>query len=158
MGFIEYMTASSPAAGFGTLAWIFFLLQLIGVGAGAYLVYAHTERNAARHAFMRQLGIALLVLGGVSLLAAVLRLAGVPVISQRLWLWILLLVELGSAGYIYYYMRSVLPELEKAQAGKRGTRPAQIRATATEAAPAAPRPVATTSRREARRDRKRKNK
>jgi hypothetical protein len=156
MGFIEYMTASSPAAGFGTLAWIFFLLQLIGVGAGAYLVYAHTERNLARHTFMRQLGIALLVLGGVGLLAAALRLVGVPVISQRLWLWILLLVDLAAAGYIYYYMRSVLPELEKAQAGKRPVRPAQVRGTPSEAAPATPRPVAITGRRDARRERKKK--
>jgi hypothetical protein len=158
MGFIEYMTASSPAAGFGTLAWIFFLLQLIGLGAGAYLVYAHTERNPARHTFMRQLGIALLVLSGVGLLAAVLRLAGVPLISQRLWLWILLLVDLAAAGYVTYYMRSVLPELEKAQAGKRVARPAQVRGPTSEAAPAIPRPVATTGRRDARRDRKRKNK
>ncbi len=156
MGFIDYMTASSPAAGFGTLAWIFFLLQLMGVGAGAYLVYAHTERNLARHTFMRQLGIALLVLGGVSLLAAVLRLAGVPLISQRLWLWILLLVELASGGYIYYYARTVLPDLEKAQAGKRPLRTVQVRSVTTESAPATPRPVATTGRREARRERKKK--
>jgi hypothetical protein len=157
MGFIEYMTASSPAAGFGTLAWIFFLLQLVGVAAGAYLVYAHTERNPARHAFMRQLGIALLILGGVGLLAAVLRLIGVPVISQRLWFWILLLVDLGVAGYVTYYMRSVLPDLEKAQAGRRSVRPAAARSVATEQqAPATPRPVATTGRREARRERKKK--
>ncbi|MEI7770711.1 MAG: hypothetical protein WCI67_12005, partial [Chloroflexales bacterium] len=134
MGFIlEYLTTSSPAAGFGTLAWIFFLLQLIGVGAGAYLVYAHTERNPARHAFMRQLGTSLLVLGGAGLLAAVLRLAGVPVISQRLWLWILLVVDIVAAGYITYYTRSVLPGLEKAQAGKRLARPAQARSATVEA-------------------------
>ncbi len=157
MGFIEYMTTSSSgSAGFGTLAWIFFLLQLMGVGAGAYFVYAHTERNPARHAFMRQLGIALLVLGGTGLLAAALRLVGVPVISQHLWLWILLLVDLATAGYITYYMRSVLPALEKAQAGKRVVRPAQARSIASEAAPATPRPVATTGRRDARRERKKK--
>ncbi|MEI8307963.1 MAG: hypothetical protein WCF99_12960 [Chloroflexales bacterium] len=150
------MTASSPAAGFGTLAWIFFLLQLMGVGAGAYFVYAHTERNPARRTFMHQLGIALLVLGGVGLFAAVLRLVGVPLINQRLWLWILLLVDLATGGYTYYYMRSVLPELEKAQAGKRPSRPAQVRSVTTEAAPATPRPVATTGRREARRERKKK--
>jgi hypothetical protein len=156
MGFIEYMTASSPEAGFGTLAWIFFLLQLIGVAAGAYLVYAHTERNLARQAFARQLGIALLVLGGVGLLAAVLRLVGVPLISQRIWFWVLLLVDLLAAGYITYYIRSVLPALEKAQAGKRITRPGQARGLPAEQAPAAPRPVATTGRRDARRERKKK--
>lgn len=152
MGFMEYMTESSPAV-LGTLAWIFFLLQLVGVAAGAYLVYAHTERNPARRTFMRQLGIALLVLGGAGLLAAVLRLIGVPVISQRLWLWVILLVELLVAGYVAYYMRSVLPNLEKAQAGRR-----QVRAAPTEQAVSAPRPAPTTSRRDARRDRKRKNK
>ncbi|NNJ10128.1 hypothetical protein EKD04_007295 [Chloroflexales bacterium ZM16-3] len=156
MGFIEYMTASSPAAGFGTLAWIFFLLQLIGVAAGAYLVYAHTERNQARQTFMRQLGIALLVLGGVGLLAAALRLFGVPLISQRVWFWVLLVVDLAVVGYATYYMRNVLPELEKAQAGKRGPRQGQARSIAADQAPAPPRPVATTSRRDARRERKKK--
>lgn len=152
MGFTQYMTESSPGV-LGTLAWIFFLLQLIGVAAGAYLVYAHTERNLARQTFMRQLGIGLLVLGGVGLLAAVLRLIGVPVISQRLWFWVLLLVELLAAGYVTYYMRSVLPGLERAQAGRRSSRPS----VAGEQATAVPRPAATTSRRDARRDRKRKN-
>lgn len=157
MGFIEYMTASSPTAGFGTLAWLFFLLQLVGVAAGAYLAYAHTERNLARQAFMRQLGMALLILGGVGLLAAVLRLIGVPIISQRLWFWVLLLVDLAAAGYVTYYMRSVLPTLEKAQSGKRSPRPSQARSVTTEqVTPPAPRPIATTGRRDARRERKKK--
>jgi 4-amino-4-deoxy-L-arabinose transferase-like glycosyltransferase len=156
MGFIEYMTASSPAAGFGTLAWIFFLLQLIGVAAGAYFIYAHSERNPARQAFARQLGIALLILGGVGLLVAVLRLLGVPVISQRVWFWVLLLVDLTAAGYITFYIRKVLPDLEKAQASKRSSRPTQQRTSAEPQAPPTPRPVATTSRREARRERKKK--
>ncbi|NTV65804.1 MAG: hypothetical protein HGA65_20035 [Oscillochloris sp.] len=154
MGFIEYMTASSPAAGFGTLAWIFFLLQLIGVASGAYFLYAHSERNLARQAFARQLGIALLILGGVGLLAAALRLLGVPVISQRVWFWVLLLVDLVAAGYITFYIRKVLPGLEKAQAGKRNVRVAQQRAA--DLPPPQPRPVATTGRREARRERKKK--
>lgn len=149
MGLMEYLTESSPAV-LGTLAWIFFLLQLVGVAAGAYLVYAHTERNLARQAFMRQLGIALLVLGGAGLLAAVLRLFAVPVISQRIWFWVLLLVDLLAAGYVAYYMRSVLPGLEKAQPVRR-----QVRAVADQAPPA-PRPVATTGRRDARRERKKK--
>nr|WP_238530505.1 hypothetical protein [Oscillochloris trichoides] len=152
------MTASSPAAGFGTLAWIFFLLQLSGVVAGAYFYYAHTERNLARYTFFRQVGLALLILSGVGLLAAILRLVGVPVISQRLWFWILLLVELAAAGYMTFYMRKVLPTLEKAQAGKRPVRAPQQRAAvaAADQPPPAPRPVATTGRRDARRERKKK--
>ncbi|WP_238613475.1 hypothetical protein [Candidatus Oscillochloris fontis] len=151
------MTASSPTAGFGTLAWIFFLLQLSGVVAGAYFYYAHTERNLARYTFFRQVGIALLILGGVGLLAAILRLIGIPVISQRLWFWILLLVDLAAAGYMTFYMRKILPALEKAQVGKRPVRASQQRAVAAaDQPPPAPRPVATTSRREARRERKKK--
>ncbi len=158
MGFIEYMTASSPEAGFGTLAWIFFLLQLFGVVAGAYFYYAHTERNMVRYTFFRQVGLALLILGGVGLLAAILRLIGVPVISQRLWFWILLLVDLAAVGYITFYVRKILPGLEKANVGKRPVRAQQQRAAVANAdqPPPTPRPVATTGRREARRERKKK--
>jgi hypothetical protein len=155
MAFITYLTTPSPQ--FGTLAWLFFILQILGVAAGAYLVYAHTERNPARLAFLRQLGIALLVVGGVALLMAALRLLNVPVVNQRLWFWITLLIELALAGYLTYYVRNVLPGLEQAQAGRRPAR-AQPRGMVSESAPAAPRPVPITSRRDARRDRKRKSK
>lgn len=154
MGFIEYMTGSS--AQLGTLGWLFFLLQLVGLTAGAYFVYAHTERNLARHTFMRQMGIALMMLGGVGLLAAVLRMFGVPMISQHIWFWVLFVVDLAAAGYITLYMRKVLPDLEKAQVGKRPVRSAQQRAVTTDQGPPTPRPVATTGRREARRERKKK--
>ena len=159
MGFFSYMTTAAPV--FGPLAWIFFIGQILGVGAGAYLSFMHSERNPARQTFMRQLGLALMILGGVGVALGALRLLNVPVMNQRFWLWIQLLVELGVAGYVFYHMRSVLPGLERAAAGARGGRPGAPRPPKPipgAAAHATPRPVATTSRRGARRDRKRKSK
>ncbi|MFQ3662561.1 MAG: hypothetical protein SNJ69_09240 [Chloroflexaceae bacterium] len=106
---------------------------------------------------MRQLGIALMILGGVGVLTGALRLLNVPVLNQRIWFWIQALIEVGVAAYVVYYMRNVLPGLERAAASKgRGARPAP-RVTGGDTVPEAPRPVATTGRREARRERKRKS-
>lgn len=157
MNLFGYLTTAAPT--FGPLAWIFFIGQILGVGAGAYLYFMHTERNAARQAFMRQLGIAAMVLGGVGVLLGVLRLLNVPVFNQHLWFWIQFLVELGVGGYAIYYMQRVLPGLEKAAVG-RGQKgaPRPPKAIPGDPAAATPRPVATTGRRDARRDRKRKSK
>lgn len=154
MGFLSYLTTAAPQ--FGPLAWLFFIGQILGLGAGAYLYFMHTERNPARQTFMRQLGIALMILGGVGVLLGALRLLNVPTMNQRLWFWLQALVELGVAGYIFYYMRSILPGRER-DARSRGGKPGAARAiSGGSPAPATPRPVATTSRRDARRDRKRK--
>lgn len=155
MGVLSYLTTAAPT--FGPLAWLFFIAQILGVGAGAYLYFMHTERNPARQTFMRQLGLALMILGGVGALMGSLRLVNVPVLNQRLWFWIQALIELGVAGYVFYYMRSVLPGLEKAASrpGRPGV-PRPPRGIPSDTAPATPRPVATTGRRDARRDRKRK--
>jgi hypothetical protein len=158
MGLISYLTTA--AAQFGPLAWIFFIGQILGIGAGAYLVFMHTERNPARQTFMRQLGIALMTLGGVGVLLGALRLLNVPFLNQRLWLWVQALLELGVAGYIVYYIRQVLPNLERdarARGAKGGTARATRPSSSGEAAPVSERPVATTGRRGARRDRKRKS-
>lgn len=152
-----YLTTAAPQ--FGPLAWIFFIGQILGVGAGAYLFFMHRERNPARQTFMRQLGIALMILGGVGVLLGALRLLNVPVMNQRLWFWIQGVIELGVAGYVVYYMRSVLPTLER-EARARGGKPGAPRPPRPipngDPAPATPRPVATTGRRDARRERKRK--
>lgn len=155
MGFFSYLTTAAP---FGPLAWVFFILQILGVAAGAYLYFVHTERNAARQTFMRQLGMALMILAGVGVLIGALRLLNVPVLNQRFWFWIQAVVEVGVGAYVIYYMRSVLPGLEKAAAsrGRGSARPP--RGITGDTAPATPRPVATTGRREARRERKRKSK
>lgn len=151
MGIFSYLTTPDPA--FGPLAWMFFIIQILGVGAGAYLYFRHTERNPARQTFVRQLGIALMILGGVGVLIGALRLLNVPVFNQRIWFWIQAVVEAGVVIYVVYYMRSVLPGLERAAA----TRGRGARAVAADTAPEASRPIATTGRREARRERKRKS-
>lgn len=157
MGFFSYLTTAAPT--FGPLAWIFFIGQILGIGAGVYLYFMHRERNPARQSFARNLGIALLVLGGVGVVLGVLRLVNIAVMNLHLWFWIQLLVELVIAGYVAYYIRSVLPAQERAAAASRGNRPGlprPPRSVPSDAAPATPRPVATTGRRDARRDRKRK--
>ncbi|MCS6883430.1 MAG: hypothetical protein RMK84_13140 [Oscillochloridaceae bacterium] len=155
MGIFSYLTTPDPA--FGPLAWTFFIIQILGVGAGAYLTFRHTERNPARQTFMRQLGIALMILGGVGVLIGALRLLNVPVFNQRIWFWIQALIEASVAGYVVYYMRSVLPGLERAAVARgRGARPTP-KVTTGDTSAEAPRPVATTGRREARRERKRKS-
>jgi Ni/Fe-hydrogenase subunit HybB-like protein len=152
----SYLTTAAPQL--GPLAWVFFIAQILGVAAGAYLFFLHTERNAARQAFMRQLAIALMILGGVGILLAALRMLNVPYINTPLWFWIQAVIELGVAGYIVYYVRSVLPALER-DARARGAKASPRAARAFpngDPTPATPRPVATTGRRDARRERKRK--
>lgn len=156
MGFFSYLTTAAPQ--FGPLAWVFFIAQILGAGAGAYLYFMHTERNPARQTFMRQLGVALMILGVVGVALGAARLLNAPVLNQHLWFWIQGLIELGVAVYTLLYMSRTLPALERAAAGRGGRTnvPRPPRGIPGTTAPATPRPVATTSRRDARRDRKRR--
>ncbi|PDV99353.1 hypothetical protein [Candidatus Chloroploca asiatica] len=158
MGFINYFTTAAPE--FGTLGWLFFLGQLLGVGAGAYLRFMYIERHPIRQTFLHQLGLGLMVLGGLGTLLAVLRLLNVPTMNLRIWSWLLFVIQLGAAGYVFYYVRNVLPNLIR-EARLAGVKPGKTGAPralsgGAGAVPAEPRPVATTSRRDARRERKRK--
>ncbi|MEF3275045.1 MAG: hypothetical protein K6356_11730 [Chloroflexus sp.] len=150
MGFFEYFVTASPQ--FGSYAWTFFILQILLVAGGAYFIWLHTERNVAKATFFRQLGIALMIVGGFGVALGVVRMLDVSPFNQRFWFYIQLLVELALSGYIFYYMRNVLPELARNTRIRTPT-PRQAPANAT---PATPRPAPTTGRREARRERKRK--
>ncbi len=152
MGFFDYFITVSPE--FGSYAWTFFIVQIVLVASGAYFIWLHTERNVVRATFFRQLGIALMIVGGFGVALGVARMLNVSPFNQRFWFYIQLAIELAIGGYVFYYMRNVLPELMRTSRA----RPAAPRQTPTAAAPATPRPVATTGRREARRDRKRKQK
>lgn len=156
---LTYLTTASPL--FGPLAWIFFAIQVLGLAAGVYLRFFRSERDALQRALVEQLGLALLVVGGIGTLLGLLRLGDVGIFSQRYWFYFLLLVELGLAGYIAYYLRVVYPA-QRARARTTRTRPAASRSPAPRplqngvGASEPERPVATTGRRSARRERKRK--
>ncbi|WP_298814405.1 hypothetical protein [Chloroflexus sp.] len=150
MGFFEYFVTVSPQ--FGSYAWTFFILQILLVAGGAYFIWLHTERNVARATFFRQLGIALMIVGGFGVALGVARMLNTPVFNQRFWFYIQFVIELILGGYVVYYWRNVLPELVR----NSRTRALAPRQASTSVAPATPRPAPTTSRREARRERKRK--
>jgi hypothetical protein len=79
------------------------------------------------------------------------------VLNQRLWFWVQLLVELAVGAYVLYRYFRVLPALERASAGRFRAAPRPgSRGLIDDTLPAPPRPVLTTGRRDARRDRKRK--
>ncbi len=109
MGFFEYFVTVSPE--FGSYAWTFFIIQILLVAGGAYFIWLHTERNMARATFFRQLGIALMIVGGFGVALGVARMLNTPTFNQRFWFYIQFVVELILGGYVVYYMRSVLPEL-----------------------------------------------
>jgi hypothetical protein len=166
----DYLSDSTTQL--GTLAWIFFLLQIAVIGAGVYFQFLRQEKKALRKTLLQRLGIALLVLGGAGVLLTVLRVSNVALFTQRYWLYLMLLVEAAFGGYVFYYAKKVYPSqvaASVASRGKKSTRkaaptakaPAQVQernGAAThdhdEETPAAE--EAPRSRREARRKRKRK--
>ncbi len=167
----DYLSDSTTQL--GTLAWIFFLLQIAVIGAGVYFQFLHQERKALRKTLLQRLGIALLVLGGVGVLLTVLRVSNVALFTQRYWLYLMLLGEAAFGGYVFYYAKKVYPSQVAASVASRGKKSTRKAAPTTKApAPVQERNGAAThdhddeethaveeaprSRREARRKRKRK--
>ncbi len=110
---LSYLTDTS--ATLGPLAWAFLVLQATGASAGLYLLFGRKNRHSLRNNLLSHLGQALLVMGGIGILLGVLRAYDVAVFSQRYWFYLLLLLELGLAGYIAYYTRSGYPRQRAAQ-------------------------------------------
>jgi hypothetical protein len=105
---INYLTEVSAA--FGPYAWVFYILQAIGFALGMYLVFAWKDTNAVRKRAFRQLGLALLVAGGVGLALGLLRLSDVAIFNQRFWFHLWFLAEIILAAYIVYYARTTYPK------------------------------------------------
>ncbi|HEU5100838.1 MAG TPA: hypothetical protein VFU22_17535, partial [Roseiflexaceae bacterium] len=114
---------------------------------------------------LRLLGYALLALGVVGSLFAVLRLAVGTVWSMPIWFTIVTVLDLVLIAYALYYALSVYParqaaltQSSRSRSPQRGGRPQPtLQSNGSNGSPySAPRPIATTTRREARRDRKRK--
>jgi hypothetical protein len=159
---LTYLTTFSTD--FGTLEWVFFIAQIAVAVAGAYLAFLRAGTHPIRGAATRRLGYALLALGGAGTLLGVLRLAGVQIFTMPIWFTVVTVAEALLIAYALYYALAIYPaqlaaydEANRARGTRRAAARPQpaIQATGANGAPAEPRP-AVSSRRDARRDRKRR--
>lgn len=158
----------TPHGGFGAWSWLGMLIWLFALGGGAYTYSSWQERNPVRSRFVRRLGLGLAILGAVGLVLLFLKATGLPYIGWPVWTYLWALATLVFIGWAIWFYSARLPQMLEAsrqvsRTGRveRGTHGARTYtgngARSAPAQPAAPpRPVATTGRREARRDKKRR--
>jgi hypothetical protein len=162
---LTYLTTYT--ADFGTLEWVFFIAQIAVAVAAIYLAFLRADRNPLQRESLQRLGYALLALGGLGILAGGLRLAAVELFTMPIWFTIVTILEAVLVVYALYYALSIYPARQAALAEANRNRGARRGAPRPQAALQSngtshavsygeERPVASTSRREARRDRKRK--
>lgn len=164
----NYFLTQSP--GFGPLSWLLLLAWGLTLAAGLYLYRAWQERNPVRARFMRQLGLVLSVLAGAGIVLLVLKGLRVPILSYRIWVYLVALATVGYgvwAGVTYQRISQLVtasgrpgaPVRRGSSQSGRGARTYTTNGSnGAETRPIPPpRPVATTGRREARRDKKRKS-
>jgi len=168
---VTYLT--TVTADFGALEWVFVIAQIALAVAGVYLAFLRAEPHAIRRAVSRNFGYALLGLGAVGVILGALRLAPVALFTMPIWFVVATVLEVILAIYAVYYVLAVLPSRVTAydQASRsRGARrnvgrpvgtlrdaPLPANGAHGTAQFSDPRPAATTTRRESRRDRKRKS-
>lgn len=176
----QYLFANDP--GFGPISWILLLVWTLGLLGGVYLYQSWREANPIRARFVHQTGLGLAIISAAGLIVLALKALGIPVVSQRVWTYVAFGAMLLFLGYALWFSSQRLPRLLEAtraagrnrvvtraggartygvrnsggSSGRSAGRPAQSGGTAGEASPATPKPVATTTRREARRDKKRR--
>jgi hypothetical protein len=161
MDFVSYLT--TPAGEFGGLEWSFLVVESVVALAGVYLAFLRNDAHPIRGAAVRRLGLAVLLLGGLGVIFAVLRLAALDPFRMPIWFFVVGLAELVLAGYALFYWQARYPAAlaayeQSARGGiRRGARPQPVLQTnGNGAAFSEPPPLAATSRRDSRRDRKRR--
>ena len=165
---VTYLTTFTTD--FGALEWVFFIAQIALAVAGVYLAFLRAEPHALRRAVSRNFGYALLGFGALGVILGALRLAPVGLFTMPIWFGIAIVLEAIAAIYAVYYMLAVLPSriaaYDQANRGRSARRNVGRPVGTLREAPLSangtpqfsdPRPVATTTRRESRRDRKRKS-
>jgi hypothetical protein len=164
MEFLAYLT--TPTSEFGGLGWGFLVVESVVALAGLYLGFLRSDTHPIRGAALRRLGMVLLVLGALGVLFSILWLALVAPFTMPVWLYGVGLAEVVLAAYAVFYWLARYPALLAAY--EQSVRRAPVRRSNVRPAPAlqtsdngeltgvARPPV--TSRRGARRDRKRRNK
>ncbi|HNP72060.1 MAG TPA: hypothetical protein PKK15_13155 [Kouleothrix sp.] len=163
---VTYLTTFNPT--FGALEWVFFAAQIALALAGAYLVFLRAEPHPIRRDTARNLGYALLIVGVVGIVLGALRLVPVELFTMPIWFTLVTVIEVALAAYAAYFLLAVLPGRVAAydeanrKSGRRSVARPQpaLQANGTNGTTSinGPRPPATTTRRDARRDRKRRSK
>lgn len=160
---VTYLT--TVTTDFGALEWVFFIAQIALAVAGLYLTFLRAEPHAIRRVVSRNFGYALLGLGTLGIILGMLRLAPVALFTMPIWFAVAIVLEAILAIYAVYYMLAVLPgrvaaydETHRGRGARRNVVRPQPALQVNGMSPMSdPRPAATTTRRESRRDRKRKS-
>ncbi|HKF96493.1 MAG TPA: hypothetical protein VKB96_18265 [Gammaproteobacteria bacterium] len=164
MDSLNYLTTYSTA--FGAPEVIFLIAHVALAIAGIYYAFIAKSSNTLRDESLRLLGYGLLALGIVGTFVAVLRLAVGAEFSMPIWITIVTVLDVALIAYALYFALSVYPARQAALAMSNRNRGAtrggarqqpSLQSNGTNGtAYSASRPVATTTRRVSRRDRKRK--
>jgi hypothetical protein len=161
---IDYFTQSQP--GLGSISWTMGLVWVLGLAFGVYFLTQWHDSNPIHYRFGRQVGIITAILSALGIGQLAARFAQIPVLEWRLWSYLLAFASLGFWGWALYFALKRLPALvaaSRSSRGARGTARDGVRThpanglTATPRPERQPRPMATTTRREARRERKRRH-
>jgi hypothetical protein len=176
---------TQPDPEFGRISWTTAIIWLAALGLSAYFLTSWQTSNPARRRFWRHWAIGTLVVGGLTIVALVLNFFEVPAFNVRAWIYLFSLATLlywAWAAYVYFTQlpsdvaaaaRTARPTRtttnRPARTNQRTTGQAEGRAkvytnktqqangTPTPQPAREPRPAATTSRRESRRERKRRS-
>jgi hypothetical protein len=164
MDSLNYLTTYSTA--FGAPETIFLIAHAALALAGIYYAFITKSSDRLRGESLRLLGYGLLALGLVGTLLAVLRLAIGAEFSMPIWFTIVTGLDVALIAYALYFALSIYPARRAALALSNRNRGAMrgsgrqqptLQSNGTNGASyGASRPVATTTRRVSRRDRKRK--
>jgi hypothetical protein len=161
---LNYLTTYSST--FGAPETIFLIAHVALALAGIYYALIAKSSDVLRGESLRLLGYGLLALGLVGTLLAVLRLAVGEAFSMPIWFTIVTILDVALIAYALYFALSVYPARRAALAQSSRNRGAlrgggrqqpTLQSNGTNGSSyGASRPVATTTRRVSRRDRKRK--
>jgi hypothetical protein len=166
---VDYFVAPAPSA--GSLTWTYLILQIAIGGIGVYLAFFYGDRLAVRQTAVRRLGYAMLAIGLAGAVLGILRMTNVAPFTARFWSLLVLIFEIALGVFAYYYSRTTLPQqIAAAAAASRNVRRSAARPAAAQRSNLAQPPTERASaplpegdapystRREARRERKRRKK
>src|SRR5262249_1328910 len=100
---------TTPAGEFGGLEWGFLVVEGAIALIGLYLAFLRNDVHPIRSVALRRLGLALLVLGGLGVTFAVLRLAGIDPFRMQTGFAIVGLRGVALAPYALFYWQTRSP-------------------------------------------------